>query len=248
MPGTQVVHSGACAFVRHVHQLDTRAAFQQLDGQVAHGAVAGKSDPHWLGLFLGCGHQVGQGLVGRVRLDRHHHGLRRHQGDGHQVFQRVKRHLGVQRRVDRHVGGLANAEGVAVGHGAGHGVQANVASGTGAVFHHDGPAGGGGDLFGHQAAQKVGAAAGWERHHQTDRALRPAVGVFLCPRGAGERGEGSGGCHCDEGAAMDHGFVSWLSGCWMGVTGRILESAKHSVYWIIFIESLLLAMNEPQPA
>ena len=202
MAGAQVVHGRARALVGHVHQRNARTPLQQLDGQVGHRAVAGKGYAHRLGALFGGRHQFGQAAVGGIGLHRDHHGLRGDQGHRRQVLERVEGHPGVQGGVDGHVRRLPDADGVAVGRCLGYGVQADVACRARAVFHHHHPARGQGDLFGHQAAQEVGAAAGREGHHQPDGALWPGI------RGlghGGQRQQGSGGRSGEQGASMDQG-------------------------------------------
>jgi hypothetical protein len=134
------------------------------------------------GLALAAAIELGQRLVRRVGAHHQHHGLRSHHRHGQQVFQRVVGHLGEQRRVDRQVGGLAQADGVAVGLGLGDHVHADVAVAARAVVDDEGPLGVVGELLRDEPGHDVGGAAGGVGHDQAHGLVGPGGSAELSAR------------------------------------------------------------------
>ncbi len=176
LPADQVVGRLRRALVGDVRELDARRVLQLHRRQVGHRAIAGAGEVQCPRLGLGRRDHVLEGLERRV--GRHHDHQRRigDQADGGEVLLGVVGQLGVQRRVDRQVAGLAQHQGIPVRRRLGDGVHADVAARAGPVFGDDVPAGVAGHLDRRFAGQHVGAAPGRERHDQPDGFVGVALG------------------------------------------------------------------------
>ncbi len=186
LPADQVVRRLRGPFVRNVGELDAGRVLQLHGRQVGHGPVARACEVKRARLCLGGSDHVLERLERRGGRHDDHQRRVRNQANGGKVFFRVVGQLGVQRRVDRQVAGLAQHQGVAVRRGFGHGVHPDVAARTWPVLGDDVPAGVGAHLDRRLAGQHVGAAAGRERDDQADG----LVGVVLSRAQAGHAHEG----------------------------------------------------------
>ena len=170
-----VVQSRATAFVGDVRHLHFGGRLKQRAGQVLRRAVAGRGKSH---ARLCCARQrrsaLSTDLRRKLRVDQHHVGEQRDHADGSKGFFGVVGQLGVQRGVHRERGGVKHQR-VAVGRGLGDGGGADLAAGTGLVFHDHGLAQRLAQLGRHQPRHGVGAAAGRVGDDQRDRFAGPGA-------------------------------------------------------------------------
>ena len=85
-----------------------------------------------------------------------------------EILARIVTGVGIERRVDRERAGIGQQDGVAVGRGLCDRTGRDRAAGAAAVLDHDLLSERLAHPLGHQARQRVIAAAGRERHHQRD--------------------------------------------------------------------------------
>ncbi len=131
-----IVDGGACTTVGNVQHVHTRRLDELRAPHVADGAVARGGIADLAGVGLQVGHQLGK-ILGRNQLGVDHHDARGLDdlGHAHEVFGRVVRQLGVDRRVDAVGRQGCNTKGQAVGCTR-HFGHADGATGTRLVFNH----------------------------------------------------------------------------------------------------------------
>ena len=197
------LHVVGIALERHGCELDAGTLRKLFHGQVRAGAVAGVAVGELLRVGLGVGHQVGNGLDGRIH--RHHkaEGVAGEAGDPGEILQRVELHLLHVRDTEHAVRQLAQR--VAVRLGVDQLIGAEGTARAGFVVHDDLHAQGLGGALRDRADHRVGAAA-----------RRPGADVAdgLVGKGLrkGEPGQSDAGCGTgqDELAAVESHAVSPL--------------------------------------
>ena len=103
LAGQQIGHGRGRPAIRNVGGKGARLCFHHLGRQMGRGAATGCAKTQ----FAGVGFQVGQELLDVVGRNFGRIDLQKHQdpgggGNRHDVFDGVKRHLGVNVRVDRY--------------------------------------------------------------------------------------------------------------------------------------------------
>ena len=197
MAAQEIGHGRSGPPIRNMDQLEAGRGGQQLSRQMADRANAGRAIVERAGMVLGIGDQLGDRVHRQARMH-HQHGRRQSDpADGCEVLARIKARTGVQARADRQRAGIAKQERVAVGRAARDRARPDRAAGAAAVLDHDRLAERLAHLLGHDPPHDRGRAAGWERHHQRDRAGR----IVLCRHPERECGESEQ----DGDADADHG-------------------------------------------
>ncbi|MPN08892.1 hypothetical protein SDC9_156180 [bioreactor metagenome] len=118
----------------------------------------------------------------QLGVDRHHVVYRRQQRHRREVLDRIKAQVVLQMRQHGELAGGGQRQRVAVGRGARCKLGGNGCARTGLVVHNDGLAQGLAQLVSVVAADGVGGAPRWERHHQLGRAIRPGL-LSACGKG-----------------------------------------------------------------
>ena len=177
LAGDGVRQRRATAAVRDVDDGHAGLGLEKLGGHVERAAGAGRTIGQFARFALREREQFLEVLGREVAVDHQHVLGGGHHADRCQVLQRVVRHLGRQRRVDRQRHGL-QADRVAVGRRLGDRIHTEVASRAGLVLDEHRFAECLAPLVGDQAPDDVGAAAGGVGHNQLDGPF----GVVLGPR------------------------------------------------------------------
>lgn len=151
-----------------MHLLVAGPPGEDLAGEMSHRSATRRSKRELAGAGLGRGNEIRERLVGRIGTHHEHDRLRRNDRHRDKVFRRVVGHLCVQRRVDRQVGRLPHAEGVAIRLALGYRVHADVAASARPVFDHKSPSGAGLELVRDETRDEVRATGRRERHDQLD--------------------------------------------------------------------------------
>ena len=198
-PGEQILSGEAGAAIRHHLPFHADHVLHQHAGDVARRADAGRAHGHLVGIGFDPGDQflqiVRRHSFARVDQERLGHGQRHRLEIGEIIVAEI---------VDGAVGDVgaphAPQHRVAVGCRALGAGDADGAGGAADVFHHDGLAQCRAHGLGHDAAERVGRAAGRERHDHGDRMIR--IGLRTGGHGGGKAQSGNG-----RGNPCNHGFL-----------------------------------------
>ena len=182
--------------------------------------------------------QVGDGLHRQVEPHHQHIGHRPQHGDGGEVLVHVEGELAVERRRDRLRGHGIEADGVAVGCGAGDRLAADIAAGAGLVLDDELLPGHLRELGADDARERVGRPARREDVDVAHRLVGPVALGAGEARGEERAGQGRsqrGGAECQRAAARQNRFGhcgrASLWRCWLGgIVGRCSCPGKPSPY------------------
>ncbi|MNR02081.1 hypothetical protein D3C85_1179210 [compost metagenome] len=179
-----------------MEHVDAAGGLQQLGGQMLRRGVAGRSEGQALGGAPGLGDKFAQGFGGQVAVDGHHVGRASDRADRRQLPEHLFRRTSVvahrrdQSREQQDAAVLGAVGGV---------IGAQHAAGAGLVLDDDRTLERAFQRGRDDTAQHVGAAAGRERHDDTQ-------GRFACDGDAGgggaQRGEGQRRHALDQGSAV----------------------------------------------
>jgi len=126
-PGEQIDKRGACAAIRHVHEVDAGHHLEQLAGHVGRRPTAGRCHVDLARICLGIGDELWNRFGRNRRMYRHDVWVANDASDGRDVADEIEIELVVERRVDR-VGRSDQEERVSVGGRAHYGLGADVAA------------------------------------------------------------------------------------------------------------------------
>ena len=174
MPAEEVVGQRAGALVGDDGDVEPGHAAEQLCGEIVLGARRRRAGIEPAGC-LGERDQLGDGLRRKGRVRHHHDGGRGDEADRPEIPRHVVARLGIEAGVDRRGPACRHRQGVAVGRRPRRGPRADHAGGAAAVLDDDLLAERRRKPFGGDAADRIDAAAGRERHDHGDRPDR----VFL---------------------------------------------------------------------
>ncbi|MNL34642.1 hypothetical protein D3C87_1566250 [compost metagenome] len=174
LPAHQRLNRRTGARERHMHHLDPGSVLQHFHRHMHRAVDARGSIAELAGLAFGRGDEFLQSLVRRVRTHHQHSGIRRDPRDRHELVQFIGRFAfqkAIRRGQDRNRR-QAHQQRVAIRFGSSGLTDADGAPCAALILNDDRSAQLGTDRLSQRPCDGVGDAAGRERHHHRDGAVR----------------------------------------------------------------------------